>query len=111
METTIVYWGYIGVMETKLETSTVYWDWDYVVAMEKKMENYYSISGLYRDNGKENGHYDLEIIQKPPSPGRVCDEKLQHSISSGCLQRQDAEKTRSCYSPWFRLRLKNTRKT
>ena len=31
METTIVYWGYIGIMENG---------------------NYYSILGLYRDNGK-----------------------------------------------------------
>ena len=30
METTVVYWGYIGVMEKKMETSVV--------------------SGLYRDN-------------------------------------------------------------
>ena len=30
METTIVYWGYIGtiigIMEKKMETTTVYWD-------------------------------------------------------------------------------------
>ena len=35
METTIVYWGYIGI----------------------ENGNYYSILGLYRDNGKENGNY------------------------------------------------------
>ena len=38
METTIVYWGSIGIME-------------------KKMGNYYSILGFYWDNGKENGYY------------------------------------------------------
>ena len=37
METTIVYWGYIGIMENKMETT---------------------ILGLgFRDNGKENGNY------------------------------------------------------
>ena len=35
-ETTIVYWGYIGIMENKIETIIVN----------------YSILGLYRDNGK-----------------------------------------------------------
>ena len=25
METTIVYWGYIGIMENKMETTIVYW--------------------------------------------------------------------------------------
>ena len=25
METTIVYWGYIGIMEKRMETSIVYW--------------------------------------------------------------------------------------
>ena len=35
METTIVYWGYTGIMGNG---------------------NYYSIMSLYRDNGKENGN-------------------------------------------------------
>ena len=34
------YWGYIGMMEKKMET-IIYW----------------FILGLYRDNGKENGNY------------------------------------------------------
>ena len=38
METTIAYWGYIGIMEKKMETTIAYW-------------------GLYWDNGKENGNY------------------------------------------------------
>ena len=33
---TIVYWGYIGIMEKKMETTIVYWG--YVGIMEKKME-------------------------------------------------------------------------
>ena len=36
METTIVYWDYIGITEQKMETTIVYWD--YVGIMEKKME-------------------------------------------------------------------------
>ena len=38
VETTIVSWGYIGIMEKKMETTIVNW-------------------GLYWDNGKENGNY------------------------------------------------------
>ena len=34
METTVVYWGYIGIMENDMETTVVYWD-----------------------NGKSNGNY------------------------------------------------------
>ena len=36
METTIVYWGYIGIVENKMETTIVYWG--YIGIMEKKME-------------------------------------------------------------------------
>ena len=36
METTIVYWGYIGIMEKKMETAIVYWG--YSLIMENKME-------------------------------------------------------------------------
>ena len=25
METTIIYWGYIGIMEKKMETTIIYW--------------------------------------------------------------------------------------
>ena len=38
METTIVYWGYMGRMENKMETTIV---------------------GLYGDIGEENGNYYL----------------------------------------------------
>ena len=36
METTIVYWGYIGIMEKKMETTRV--SWGHIGIMEKKME-------------------------------------------------------------------------
>ena len=43
METTIVYWGNIGIMEKKMETSIVYWG--NIGIMEKINGNYYSILG------------------------------------------------------------------
>ena len=48
METTILYWGYIGVMEKKMETIILglYW------GNGKENGNYYIILGLYWDNGK-----------------------------------------------------------
>ena len=36
METTIVYWGYLGIMEKKMEATTA--SWGYLGMMEKKME-------------------------------------------------------------------------
>ena len=36
METTIVYWGYIGIMENKMETASVYRG--YIGTMEHNME-------------------------------------------------------------------------
>ena len=36
METTIVYWGYLGIMEKRMETTIVYWG--YLGIMEKRME-------------------------------------------------------------------------
>ena len=30
METTIVYWGYIGIMKKKMEATIDYWDLDFV---------------------------------------------------------------------------------
>ena len=56
METTVVYWGSIGIMEKqKMETTVVYWG--YIGIMEKKMETTIVYWGLYWDNGKENGNY------------------------------------------------------
>ena len=36
MESTIVYWGYIGILENKMETTIVYWG--YTGTMENEME-------------------------------------------------------------------------
>ena len=35
METTVIYWGYMGIMENRVETTIVYWG---MGVMEKKME-------------------------------------------------------------------------
>ena len=43
MDTTIVYWGYIGIMEKKMETTIVYWG--YIGIMEKNMETTICESG------------------------------------------------------------------
>ena len=58
METTIVYWGSIGIIENKMEATIGYWG--YIGIMEKKMETtimvYIGIIGyilaLFWDNGK-----------------------------------------------------------
>ena len=42
METTVVYWGFISIMEKKMETTIVYWN---IGIMERKNGNYYSILG------------------------------------------------------------------
>ena len=34
METTVVYWGFIGIMENEMETTIVYWG--YIGIMENK---------------------------------------------------------------------------
>ena len=36
METTLIYWGYIGIVENKLESIVA--SWDYIGIMENKME-------------------------------------------------------------------------
>ena len=44
METTIVYWGYIrGIVEKDMETTIV--SWDYIGIMEKKMETTIRVQG------------------------------------------------------------------
>ena len=52
METTEVFWGFIGMMENRMETTVVYWG---LVGIMKKLNGNYcsscSILGLYRDNG------------------------------------------------------------
>ena len=73
METTIVYWGYFGIMEKKMEITIMgyigilgVYIGGILGIMEKNMEitimGYIGIIlGLYRgyigDNGKENGNY------------------------------------------------------
>ena len=47
-ETTIVYRGYIGIMEDKLETTLV--NWGFIGIMENKMETTIVYWGLYRDS-------------------------------------------------------------
>ena len=39
METNIAYWAYIGIMEKKMETTTIYW----VGIVEKKMERLFRV--------------------------------------------------------------------
>ena len=41
METTLIYCGYIGIVEKKMETNIVYWG--YIGIMEKENGNYYSM--------------------------------------------------------------------
>ena len=86
METTIVYWGYIGIMEKKTETTMAYWG--YVGILEMKMETttvYWGSTGiikkengsyhvgfrvetfgLYWAHGKENGNYDVIVYYGIP---------------------------------------------
>ena len=40
-----LYWGYIGIMEKKMETTIVFRGYIGIIL------------GLYRDNGKEHGNY------------------------------------------------------
>ena len=47
--TIIVYWGYIGIMEKKMET----------IGITGVILRY--ILGLYRDSGGESGNYHLEF--------------------------------------------------
>ena len=48
METTVVYWGCIGIMAKKMETTIIYWG--YFGIMENGMQTNYngSYNGLYR---------------------------------------------------------------
>ena len=36
METTIICWGFVGIVEKKMETTIIYWG--FIGIMEKKME-------------------------------------------------------------------------
>ena len=45
MEATIMYWGYIGIMEKKMEATIMYWG--YIGNNGKENGSYYNILGLY----------------------------------------------------------------
>ena len=59
METTVVYWGYIGGLyrDNGKENGHYYSILGLYKDNGKENGNYYSILGLYGDNGKENGNY------------------------------------------------------
>ena len=52
----LLYRDYIGIMQRKLKLLYR----GYIGIMEKKMETI--VSGLYWDNGKENGNHYIRII-------------------------------------------------
>ena len=43
METTIVYWGYIGIMDNKMETTIVYWGY---IGMKRKSKLLYELGAI-----------------------------------------------------------------
>ena len=51
----IVYWGFVGIMEERMETTIVYWG--FVGIMENQMETTIVYWGYMGDNGKEKGNY------------------------------------------------------
>ena len=68
METTIVYWGYIGIKEKKMETTIVYWG--YIGIMENNMETtivycgYFSVNVEHADGVRGQGRAWPSIAQK-----------------------------------------------
>ena len=50
-----VFQGSLGIMEMIMETTIVYWG--YIGIMEKENGSHCRILGLCLDNGKENGNY------------------------------------------------------
>ena len=46
METTVVYWGYLGIMEKKMETTVVYWGYVCIGLMKSRDDR-----TLLRDQG------------------------------------------------------------
>ena len=60
METTIVYWGFIGMMESKIEVTIVYWG--FIGIMEKKMETtvvYWLFVGIMEQKTETTIVYDV----------------------------------------------------
>ena len=44
MESTVVYWGHIRIVEKKMTTTIVYWGyWHYIGIMEKEMETNFPV--------------------------------------------------------------------
>ena len=65
METTIVYWGYIGIMEKRMETTIVYWG--YIGIMEKRMETtivYCGYIGIMEKNMEPSLGFSSKQIQR-----------------------------------------------
>ena len=82
METTKVYWGYIGIIERKMETAIVYWQ--YIEIMEeKKWKLPAKYTGLYRDSEKENGNKTEATIVYHIWPIGILEEKMGTTIGSG----------------------------
>ena len=81
METTIVYWGNIGIMEKKMETTIVYWG--NIGIMEKKMETtivYWCNIGIM-ENTMETTIMGVHKAQKAKSHSRnfSCNEDGLHT--------------------------------
>ena len=51
MDTTIVDWGYIGIMDNRIDTTIVYWGH---IDNGKEAGNYYSIAGHLWNGADEN---------------------------------------------------------
>ena len=77
METTIVVWGYIGIMEKKMET-TIMGDIGIIRYM----------LGIYWDNGEENGNYynAFDILMDPKNKNCAGSEIL-HNTSATCKRK------------------------
>ena len=58
METTIVYWGYIEIMEKNMKTTIVYWG--YIEIMEKKMET----TIVYSHEGKAFRVSRVQVVSR-----------------------------------------------
>ena len=56
------YWGSIGIMEKKMETTRVYWGYIGFRILGLYWGTIRVILGFYRDNEKENGNYYRIIV-------------------------------------------------
>ena len=93
METTIVYWVYIGIMEKKMETTVVYFV--YIGIMEKKQitdRSYSARRPACLQGGQENSMSRLHLDQSasiasgPLSyAGPLCYACLRRRVRGACL--------------------------